>query len=815
MIGEILGNRYKILRDLGSGGMAWVYLAEDTKQGGLVAVKVLYPQFSLDMAYLQRFVREAKVVSGLANPYIVKVLDYGSTRDIHYLVMEYIEGRDLKEALADRGALPWREALPIARQVALALGHAAQFGVVHRDIKPQNLMIGEDGIVKVLDFGIARAMTMPSLTQSGFVGSPFYISPEQAMGEPVDIRSDIYSLGIVLYEMLTGRVPYNSDNPWSIISQHIADELPLLAGPGMDIPPAVEQLVYTTLARQREDRFQTPAELVEAVDAVLAGKELPLHKKSAEPRPEANPVGSELVYPEMGGKNTDRQVTQFNMPVSMGEVGPGTTQRDRPTASGLEYRNQAAVPSPLGSAQTAIVDRKPIDEPVAAARQPPLWRRWPIWVLVLVVVAAGSLFAVAEIGEQRPVQNLRERYARAMGLSNQGQWEEAAKEFEIILAIAPDYADVASRKEEAIKQWGLERLYREGQTQYETKHWAEAITALTQLRSLDLTFRQPSVDSMLCDAYHEQARALSSGTDVKSLESAISLLEQGLKICPTDTEMLADRKWAEDYQQAVLDVQAAQWEKATGELTTLEELDLSSNDLRIASLLYQAYMGLAAKKENESDLTQALSNYKQALAVPGVDHGQAEQKRVELEKLLATPTPTPTSTATSTPTATATWTPTSTSTATWTVTATPRPTIVVTQTVTALPELGLQRTSTPGSATSTKYAAPTLLSPEDGIVYAAGEHHKIVLRWEGPPKLAEGEYYDVTVFHFYNQAVVYWGTNTRGTSAELPPDIGFGKVDKDAFQWYVTIRMTQTVKDGKPDGPPISPPSKQWNFTWR
>ncbi len=161
MIGEILGNRYKILRDLGSGGMAWVYLAEDTTTTDWVAVKVLYPQFSLDMAYLQRFVREAKVASALTSPHIVKVLDYGATRDIHYLVMEYIVGQNLRDLLNERYRLPWREALTIARQVALALDHAFQFGIVHRDIKPQNLMVDSAGTVKVLDFGIARALTMP------------------------------------------------------------------------------------------------------------------------------------------------------------------------------------------------------------------------------------------------------------------------------------------------------------------------------------------------------------------------------------------------------------------------------------------------------------------------------------------------------------------------------------------------------------------------------------------------------------------------------------------------------------------------------
>ncbi len=274
MIGEILGNRYKILRDIGSGGMAWVYLAEDTHDGSLVAVKVLYPQFSEDMAYVQRFTREAKLASALSDPHVVRVLDYGATRDIHYLVMEYIKGYDLKEIIQERGSLPYRQVLEIAAQVAKALQHANKFGIVHRDIKPQNLMITAEGTVKVLDFGIARAGALPSLTQSGFVGSPYYISPEQAMGEEVDIRSDIYSLGVVIYEMLSGEVPFEAKSPWSIISQHIASQPPPLHLEDSDLPAVVEQLVNKTLAKRPEDRFQTPAELLEAIDPIIAAQEL-------------------------------------------------------------------------------------------------------------------------------------------------------------------------------------------------------------------------------------------------------------------------------------------------------------------------------------------------------------------------------------------------------------------------------------------------------------------------------------------------------------------------------------------------------------
>lgn len=255
--------------------MAWVYLGEDLLDGHKVAVKVLYPQYTEDMAYIQRFVREAKLAMGLDDPHIVRVLNYGADRDVHYLVMEYIQGKDLKETLEIKGRLPYQEALSIVNQVAQALRRANERGIVHRDIKPQNLMLTTGGTVKVLDFGIARIRALPSLTQSGFVGSPYYISPEQAMGENVDIRSDIYSLGVVTYETLTNTLPFDANTPWSIISQQIASAPPTTPLDEANVPQTVKQLVLKAMAKRPEDRFQSPEELHETVRLVMAGEDLP------------------------------------------------------------------------------------------------------------------------------------------------------------------------------------------------------------------------------------------------------------------------------------------------------------------------------------------------------------------------------------------------------------------------------------------------------------------------------------------------------------------------------------------------------------
>jgi len=291
MIGTILSNRYKLIAELGSGGMAWVYLAEDLRQGDQVAVKILYPQHSKDLLFVQRFNREARLSMTLSqpspHPNIVRILDYGADRDTHYLVMEYVPGQDLGQLLAQQGPLPWQTALHLAHQVALALTHAHQLDIVHRDIKPSNIMVLPDGTARVLDFGIARAQTSPHLTIAGFVGSPHYTAPEQARGQAVDIRADIYSLGIVLYRMLSGDLPFQGDTPWVVVEQHVvASPLPLgEIVPGL--PEPVIKLVQEAMARNPEDRFQAADEMAQAIHALLPEQDLAAEASAAAPAREA------------------------------------------------------------------------------------------------------------------------------------------------------------------------------------------------------------------------------------------------------------------------------------------------------------------------------------------------------------------------------------------------------------------------------------------------------------------------------------------------------------------------------------------------
>lgn len=265
----LLDDRYELNELIDRGGMAEVYRATDRRLGRTVAVKIVDLHEVSDPSLLERFRREARAVARLNHPNICAVYDWGTSQTGAYMVMELIPGHSLKTLLEKRGRLPEDEALDIAAQTATALGKAHDEGVVHRDVKPQNILITPAGQVKVIDFGIARAFGAASITTSDAVsGTPHYMSPEQARLEPVDARSDLYSLGIVLYEMLIGSPPFTGDSMVSVALQHINSELPnpLTAAP--DLSPLTVQLLHRAVAKVPEQRFASAAEMAAAISAV-------------------------------------------------------------------------------------------------------------------------------------------------------------------------------------------------------------------------------------------------------------------------------------------------------------------------------------------------------------------------------------------------------------------------------------------------------------------------------------------------------------------------------------------------------------------
>src|SRR2546427_7834974 len=219
---QVFDRRYKVVRKLGAGGMADVYLAEDQELGRPVAIKILNDRHAQDDQFVERFRREAKNAASLSHPNIVSIYDRGEAEGSYYIAMEYLDGRTLKELLVRNGPPPIPIAIDYARQILSALAFAHRNGIVHRDIKPHNIVVGGDGRLKVTDFGIARSGASQMTEVGSIVGTAQYLSPEQARGAPVDPRSDLYSLGIVLYEMLTGHVPFTGDTPVEIAMKHLS-----------------------------------------------------------------------------------------------------------------------------------------------------------------------------------------------------------------------------------------------------------------------------------------------------------------------------------------------------------------------------------------------------------------------------------------------------------------------------------------------------------------------------------------------------------------------------------------------------------------
>jgi serine/threonine-protein kinase len=276
MVDKILKDRYRVEEQVGEGGMALVYRAHDTLLNRPVAVKVMRRELVADPSFVERFRREAEAAAGLSHPHIATVFDFGEQDGDYFLVMEYLPSKNLKRLIEERGAMPLKVALEIAIQLADALKYAHSNGIIHRDVKPQNVLFTEDGKVKLTDFGIARAVSSQTpLTGTGqLVGSVHYMSPEQARGLGASERSDVYALGIILFEMLSGRLPFDADTPVAVALKHVQEQPPAIREIDPSLPSAIEYIVSKALKKEATARYQTAQELMQDLVKVKEGRQV-------------------------------------------------------------------------------------------------------------------------------------------------------------------------------------------------------------------------------------------------------------------------------------------------------------------------------------------------------------------------------------------------------------------------------------------------------------------------------------------------------------------------------------------------------------
>ena len=267
---KLLAGRYELIEKIGEGGMAVVYKAKDRLLNRYVAIKILRPEFTQDEQFLDSFKRESQAAAGLQHPNIVSIYDVGRTGNINFIVMELVDGRPLSDFIKEKGHLDYKTTIDIAKQMASALSIAHKHQIIHRDVKPHNIMITSDGVAKLTDFGIARAVSNATMVAdtSKIIGSVHYFSPEQARGAYVDERSDIYSLGIVMFEMLTGRVPFDGETPVEVALKHINDDVPSPAKLVPGIPPALDKVVLKATDKYQTERYKSADEMLETLKNV-------------------------------------------------------------------------------------------------------------------------------------------------------------------------------------------------------------------------------------------------------------------------------------------------------------------------------------------------------------------------------------------------------------------------------------------------------------------------------------------------------------------------------------------------------------------
>lgn len=370
MIGQVVGGRYDIMERVGGGGMALVYKGHDQLLHRKVAVKVLRQQYVHDEEFIGRFRREAQAAASLSHPNVVSIYDVGQEDEVHYIVMEYVEGYTLNDLIKERAPLQVEEAIHIASQICDALEHAHQNQIIHRDIKPHNILIGKNGRVKVTDFGIAKAADSSQLTQTGsVVGSVHYFSPEHAKGTLAGAKSDLYSLGIVLYQMLTGRLPFLGESPISVALKHLQEDVEDPRKVNPLIPQSVENIILKALRKRPEERYQSAKEMLDDLERCL------LPDRRSEPK---------LYFEE----DRDEERTRVMPAIKPGAYDSEDMEATRPGGGRAALHGSSAAPA-------------------APGRRKFRWVVPVVWLVLFAGILAGGWFGIQWVMQNTRVPDVR------------------------------------------------------------------------------------------------------------------------------------------------------------------------------------------------------------------------------------------------------------------------------------------------------------------------------------------------------------------------------------------------------------------------
>jgi serine/threonine-protein kinase len=406
----IIGNRYELLELIGQGAMSKVYKGRDSSLGRMVAIKFLREEFGNNPNFVARFNREARAVASLPGEHLVSIYDYGQHNATYFIVMEYVEGQNLKEMLRQEGPFQPQRVIELVTPVLLALKAAHLQGIIHRDVKPQNILVRRsDGAVKLTDFGVAYAHDNAQVTSTGMViGTVDYMAPEQARGEPVGPPADLYAVGIVIFELLAAHLPYTGENTMQVIMGHISKPIPSLASHGISVPPALERLLQRALAKEVQNRFQSAQEMLNAFEMVLHRPDPPIFNAATTLNDPA---------PLQPGPAWTSQPTAVNPVIPRSNNSPPTPSEpagyrpERPAYAGLstgpgQLQPDFSRPTPAANRRNparAVSQRIPPAVAPARSKKSRLWLIGLLIGLLMLVVIGGLLFYLLE-GKTPPAQ---------------------------------------------------------------------------------------------------------------------------------------------------------------------------------------------------------------------------------------------------------------------------------------------------------------------------------------------------------------------------------------------------------------------------